>query len=73
MGKVFKKNQPIVAILPTGRKVEGIYIEPYGSEGHSFFVNEYNGMGPNGEPIYSKKRYGVNEKFIEPLSKKPSP
>ena len=40
MSKTFKKNQPIVATLPNGKVVEGIYIEPYGEDGHSFYVNE---------------------------------
>jgi len=65
MAKTFKKNQPIVATLPTGRVVEGIYIEPYGDNGHSFLVDEFDGYGPDGKPKYTKKRYGVNEEFIE--------
>jgi hypothetical protein len=64
MGKKFKKNQPIIATLPTGRVVEGIYIEPYGDNGHSFYVNEFNGMC-NGKPIYKKTTYGVKEEFID--------
>ena len=65
MAKTFKKNQPIVATLPTGRVVEGIYLEPYGDDGHSFLVDEFDGYGPDGKPRYTKKRYGVKSEFIE--------
>ena len=66
--KVFKKNQRVVATLPSGRVVEGIYIEPYGSAGHSFYVNEFDGIGKNGEPVYTQKRYGVQEDKIEAVT-----
>lgn len=66
--KVFKKNQRVVATLPNGRVVEGIYIEPYGSAGHSFYVNEFDGIGKNGEPVYAQKRYGVQEDKIEAVT-----
>ena len=65
MTKVFKKNQRVLAVLPTGRVVEGVYIEPYGATGHSFYANEYEGEGRDGKPIYSKKRYGVQDESIE--------
>lgn len=67
MANVFKKNQPIIAILPTGRVVEGIYIEPYGERGHSFYVNEFVRMRGD-KKIYEKKMYGVLEEFIKPLT-----
>ncbi len=65
----FKKNQRIVAILPTGREVEGYYIEQYSATGHSIYVQEFNGLDRNGEPVYKKVRYGVNEAFIKPYPK----
>lgn len=68
--KTFKKNQRIVATLPTGRHVEGFYIEPYGINGHSFYVNEFSGIGRNGEPIYKKAQYGVSEELIDIAPKK---
>lgn len=68
MAKTFKKNQKIIATLPTGRRVEGIYIEPYGTDGHSFYANDFNGIGPDGEPIYAQKRYGVKEEFIDAVT-----
>lgn len=72
MAKKFKKNQPIVATLPTGRVVKGFYIEPYGENGHSFYVNEYEGMMGSKE-IYKKATYGVKDESIEPLvSNEPS-
>lgn len=71
MAKSFKKNQPIVATLPTGRVVEGFYIEPYGDDGHSFYVNEYNGTR-GGKEIYKKVTYGVKEEFIEAVDAKTS-
>ena len=43
--ETFKKNQKVIATLPNGREVEGVYIEPYGSDGHSFYVNEFSGIG----------------------------
>lgn len=64
MAKSFKKNQPIVATLPTGRVVEGIYIEPYGTDGHSFYVYEYEGER-GGKPIFKKVQYGVKDEFID--------
>lgn len=64
MGKKFKRNQPIIATLPTGRVVEGIYIEPYGDNGHSFYVDEFDGMR-GGKPTYKKTTYGVKEEFID--------
>jgi len=64
MAKSFKKNQPIVATLPTGRVVEGIYIEPYGTDGHSFYVDEYEGER-GGKPIFKKVQYGVKDEFID--------
>lgn len=64
MAKTFKKNQRIIATLPTGRQVNGIYIEPYSEDGHSFYVNEYDGNGPDGEPRYRKIRYGVKDAYI---------
>jgi hypothetical protein len=72
MAKTFKKNQAIVATLPTGRVVEGVYIEPYGVDGHSFYVNEYEGTGTNGLPRYTQKRYGVKEEFIEASTSSPT-
>jgi hypothetical protein len=68
MAKTFKRNQPIVAKLPTGRVVEGLYIEPYGSNGHSFYVNEPSGVRGN-KVIYKKTMYGVQDEFIEPMDK----
>ena len=64
MAKSFKKNQSIVATLPTGRVVEGIYIEPYGTDGHSFYVDEYEGER-GGKPIFKKVQYGVKDEFID--------
>jgi len=66
MTKKFKKNQPIIATLPSGRVVEGIYIEPYGDNGHSFYVNEYDGER-GGKPTYKKVQYGVKEEFINSI------
>ena len=65
----FKKNQRIIAKLPTGREVEGYYLEPYSSTGHSIYVLEFSGIGRNGEPVYKKVMYGVNEEFIKPYPK----
>lgn len=73
MTKTFKKNQAIVATLPTGRVVEGTYLEPYGDDGHSFLVNEFDGYDQNGLPKYVKKRYGVKEQFIEASSSPSAP
>lgn len=67
--KTFKKGQRILAKLPTGREVEGYYIEPYGSNGHSFYVLEYNGIGKGGEPQYKKTHYGVQDGFISEIPK----
>lgn len=71
MSKTFKKNQPIVATLPTGRVVEGIYIEPYGTDGHSFYVDEYDGER-GGKPVFRKVQYGVKEEFIDAADVKTS-
>ena len=71
MSKTFKKNQPIVATLPTGRVVEGIYIEPYGPDGHSFYVDEYDGER-GGKPVFRKVQYGVTEEFIDAADVKTS-
>jgi hypothetical protein len=71
MAKSFKKNQPIVATLPTGRVVEGIYIEPYGTDGHSFYVDEYDGER-GGKPVFRKVQYGVKEEFIDAADVKTS-
>ena len=68
MPKIFKKNQRVLATLPGGRVVEGVYIEPYGTDGHSFYVNEFDSIGRNGEPVYTKKRYGVQDDFIEAIT-----
>lgn len=67
MSKTFKKNQPIIATLPTGRVVEGFYIEPYGEDGHSFYVNEYNGKR-GGKDIFKKVTYGVKSELIKEAS-----
>lgn len=67
--KTFKKNQQIFAKLPTGREVEGFYIEPYGANGHTFYVLEFNGIGKGGEPQYKKVRYGVQDEFISAMPK----
>ena len=69
MAKSFKKNQPIVATLPTGRVVEGYYIEPYGDAGHSFYVDEYDGER-GGKSIFKKVQYGVKEEFIDAVDTK---
>lgn len=71
MSKTFKKNQPIVATLPTGRVVEGIYIEPYGTDGHSFYVDEYDGER-GCKPVFRKVQYGVKEEFIDAADVKTS-
>lgn len=71
MAKTFKKNQPIVATLPTGRVVEGFYIEPYGTDGHSFYVDEYEGER-GGKPVFKKVQYGVKEEFIDAADVKTS-
>jgi len=71
MSKTFKKNQPIVATLPTGRVVEGIYIEPYSTDGHSFYVDEYDGER-GGKPVFRKVQYGVKEEFIDAADVKTS-
>ena len=71
MAKTFKKNQPIVATLPTGRVVEGFYIEPYGTYGHSFYVDEYEGER-GGKPVFKKVQYGVKEEFIDAADVKTS-
>ena len=71
MAKKFKKNQPVIATLPTGRVVEGIYIEPYGSDGHSIYVDEYDGER-GGKPMFKKIRYGVKDDLIEPSDTKSS-
>lgn len=63
MAKKFKKNQPVVVKLPTGKVVEGFYLEPYGENSHSFYVYEYDGM-LGGIPHYKKATYGVKEEFI---------
>ena len=62
--KKFKKGQRIIATLPTGREVEGYYMEPYSSEGHSIYVLEFNGLGRGGEPTYKKAYYGVSDGCI---------
>jgi hypothetical protein len=67
MVQSFKKNQPVVATLPTGRVVEGFYIEPWSDDGHSFYVNEYDGMR-GGKPVYREVRYGVKDEFISPAT-----
>lgn len=67
MSKTFKKNQPIVATLPNGRVVEGIYIEPYGEDGHSFYVNEYEGKR-GGKDVFKKVTYGVKSELIKAAS-----
>ena len=71
MAKTFKKNQPIVATLPTGRVVEGFYIEPYGTDCHSFYVDEYEGER-GGKPVFKKVQYGVKEEFIDAADVKTS-
>jgi len=63
MANKFKKNQPIIVKLPTGKIVEGFYLEPYGENSHSFYVYEYDGM-LGGKPHYKKSTYGVKEEFI---------
>jgi len=67
--KTFKKNQQILAKLPTGREVEGFYVEPYGANGHTFYVLEFNGIGKGGEPQYKKVCYGVQDEFIFEIPK----
>lgn len=67
--KKFKKGQKIIAKLPTGRMVEGFYEEPFGQNGHSFYVMEFSGIGKGGEPVYKKATYGVNEDLIEAAPK----
>jgi hypothetical protein len=67
MEKKFKKNQPVVVKLPTGKVVEGFYLEPYGVNSHSFYVYEYDGM-LGGKPHYKKVTYGVKEEFILPAT-----
>lgn len=68
MANKFKKNQPIIVKLPTGKIVEGFYLEPYGENSHSFYVYEYDGM-LGGKPHYKKTTYGVREEFILPAPK----
>lgn len=70
MAKKFKKNQKIIAELPSGKIVEGFYIEPYGSDGHSFYIMEFEGEGRDGEPMYKKKRFGVKDAFIKAAPEK---
>lgn len=67
--KKFKKNQRIIATLPSGRKVEGYYLEPFGDSGHSFYVLEFNGIGKGGQPVYKKAQYGVKDEFISEMPK----
>lgn len=69
MAKKFKKNQPVVVKLPTGKVVEGFYLEQYGENSHSFYVYEYDGM-LGGKPHYKKTTYGVREEFILPAPDK---
>ena len=64
MAKKFKKNQPIIATLPTGRVVEGFYIEPYGTDRHSIYVEEYDGV-VGGKIAFKKETYGVTDECID--------
>ena len=64
MAKSFKKNQPVVATLPTGRVVEGVYLEPWGEDGHSIYVDEYEGER-GGKPVFKKVMYGVKDDMID--------
>ena len=63
----FQKGQRVVVTLPNGKSIEGIYLNPYGNNGHSFYVNEFIGMGRNGEPIYKKVTYGFKGCSISPI------
>jgi len=67
MAKNFKKNQPVVATLPTGRVVEGVYVEPWGEDGHSIYVDEYEGER-GGKAVYNKVMYGVKDDCIESMN-----
>lgn len=71
MAKSFKKNQHVIATLPTGRVVEGIYIEPYSTDGHSIYVDEYEGER-GGKPVFKRAMYGVKDEFIEAIDSKSS-
>lgn len=57
-----------MAVLPTGRNVEGYYIEPYCEDGHSIYVLEFNGFGTDGKPKYKKAYYGVKDESISDYS-----
>jgi len=70
MAKKFKKCQLVVATLPNGRVVEGTYSEPWGEDGHSICVNEYNGER-GGKPIFKKVMYGVKDDCIDAVNVKP--
>jgi len=63
----FQKGQRVVVTLPNGKSIEGVYLNPYGNNGHSFYVNEFIGMGRNGEPIYKKVTYGFKGCSISPI------
>lgn len=64
----FQQGQRVVVTLPSGRSIEGVYLNPYGNNGHSFYVNEFIGIGRNGEPIYKKVTYGLKNCTISPIS-----
>jgi hypothetical protein len=66
MAKKFKKNQPVIATLPTGRVVEGFYVEPWSDDGHTIRVDEYEGER-GGKPVYKSVNYGVKDEFIDPV------
>ena len=63
----FQQGQRVVVTLPSGRSIEGVYLNPYGNNGHSFYVNEFIGMSRNGEPIYKKVTYGFKDCSINPI------
>ena len=64
----FQEGQRVIVTLPSGKSIEGVYLNPYGNNGHSFYVNEFVGIGRNGEPIYKKVTYGLKNCSINPIS-----
>lgn len=66
MAKKFKKNQEVIATLPNGRVVEGLYVEPWGDDGHTIKVEEYEGER-GGKAVFKNVTYGIKDEFIDPV------
>ena len=62
----FQKGQNVIVTLPSGKEIKGVYLNSFGQAGHSFCVDEFIGIGRNGEPIYKTHTYCYTGTSIKP-------